>query len=131
MGSQSFTGISFPFRIGEKGGVVMSSTSPTDSAHIREAIQQILLTSPLERSMEYHFRSDVDASIFEPDDESTRTLIAYQAREALRHLEKRIEVLSIDVSGENGIIYCSVKYKVLIYNTEDTTAVALGEAVGA
>jgi phage baseplate assembly protein W len=129
MGVQGYAGISFPFRIGDKGGVVMSSTSPEDSAHIKEAICQILLTPAHERCMECHFFSDIDTDIFEPDDESTRTLIAYQAREALRKLEKRIEVLDVGVdSGENGVIYCRVKFKVLIYNLEDSTTVALGGA---
>ena len=41
---QGFTGISFPFRVGVKGGVVMSTTNEREVPHIIEAMKQILLT---------------------------------------------------------------------------------------
>ena len=56
---KKYTGISFPFRIGTKGGVVMSSTSPTEVPHIVESIKQILTTAFLERTMESGFYSDL------------------------------------------------------------------------
>lgn len=49
-----FNGISFPFRISGTGGVQMSSTDVLDVPHIVEAMEQILLTRPYERKMEYH-----------------------------------------------------------------------------
>ena len=81
-----FKGISFPFRINSTGGVTMSSTSISDVPHITEAIEQILLTKPRERRMEYHFKSDLDLDIFEPNDMSARCLIEHQIREALSTL---------------------------------------------
>lgn len=58
-----FNGISFPFRISGTGGVQMSSTDVLDVPHIVEAMEQILLTRPYERKMEYHFKSDLDTLI--------------------------------------------------------------------
>ena len=127
MAEKGFTGISFPFRIGVKGGVVMSTSNATNVQHINEAITQILLTRPMERSMEYHFKSDIDSSIFEPNDASLKTLISYQIKDALRELEDRISVESIDVTSEGSSVIAIITYKVLAYNTLHTTNVKVGD----
>lgn len=124
---RGFTGISFPFRIGVRGGVVTSTTTVQEVPHIIEAMKQILLTRPKERCMEYHFRSDIDADIFEPNDSSTRTLIAYQVKEALRELEDRIEVLSVDVTSRDSSVYATIHFKVLMYDSTYTTEVKVGD----
>ena len=38
MPTSGFRGISYPFRIGPQGGVVMSTTSATDPTHIVESL---------------------------------------------------------------------------------------------
>ena len=45
MPQSGFTGISYPFRISNRGGVVMSTTSRHDPSHISESIQQIFNTN--------------------------------------------------------------------------------------
>ena len=127
MAERGFTGISFPFRIGVKGGVVTSTTSVMDVQHIIEAIQQILSTHPMERCMEYHFKSDIDSDIFEPNDASCRTLIIYQVKEALRELEDRIEVKSVDVKSEGSSINAIINFTVLKYNTVYVANVKVGD----
>jgi len=122
-----FKGISFPFRINSIGGVTMSSTSISDVPHITEAIEQILLTKPRERRMEYHFKSDLDLDIFEPNDMSARCLIEHQIREALTTLEDRIEIVSVDVQSDNNKVYASITFKVLMYNTTYSNKVRVGE----
>lgn len=124
---KGFTGISFPFRIGVKGGVVTSTTSVNDVKHIIEAMEQILLTRPMERCMEYHFKSDIDYDIFELNDASCRTLIAYQVEEALRELEDRIEVLSVDVESKDSTILAIINFKVLKYNTVHVANIKVGD----
>lgn len=127
MAERGFTGISFPFRIGVKGGVVTSTTSVNDVKHIIEAMEQILLTRPMERCMEYHFKSDIDYDIFEPNDASCRTLIAYQVEEALRELEDRIEVISVDVESRDSTIIAIINFKVLKYNTVHVANIKVGD----
>lgn len=127
MAERGFTGISFPFRIGVKGGVVMSTTSVMDVQHIIEAMKQILLTRPMERCMEYHFKSDIDYDIFEPNDASCRTLIAYQVEEALRELEDRIEVNSVEVESEDSTIIAVINFTVLKYNTVHVANIKVGD----
>lgn len=122
-----YTGISFPFRIGNKGGVAMSSASPEGVPHIIEAMKQILLTRPKERGMEYHFKSDIDTDIFEVNDESTRTLLEYQVKEALKELEDRIEVKSVNISSKDECIYASIVFTVLKYNKTFSTEMKVGE----
>lgn len=127
MTHQSFTGISFPFRIGTKGGVVMSTTSVSDVQHIIEAMEQILLTRPMERGMEFQFKSDIDSNIFEPDSESTKTLIAYQVEEALRELEDRVSVRSVSIVAKDSTLYANITFTVPVYNTLYTTTLKVGE----
>lgn len=122
-----FTGISFPFRINGKGGVTMSSTSISDVPHIIEAFEQILLTKPRERRMEYHFKSDLDTDIYEPNDASARCLIEHQIREALSTLEDRIEVVSVNVTSEDNKVCADITFKVLVYNTTYSSKIKVGE----
>lgn len=124
---QGFTGISFPFRVGVKGGVVMSTTNEREVPHIIEAMKQILLTRPKERCMEYHFKSEVDTCIFEPSDQSTYTLLEYQIKEALRDLEDRVEVSSVSVFSKDSALYATIKFVVLAYDTSYTTDIKVGD----
>lgn len=127
MSDKGFTGISFPFRIGVKGGVVLSSTSVSDAQHIIEAMTQILCTRPRERGMEYHFKSEVDTSIFEPNDTSSQTLIAYQIKEALRELEDRIEVNSVKITSMDSSIFATINFTILAYNTVHVADIKVGD----
>lgn len=122
-----FKGISFPFRINGKGGVTMSSTDISEVPHIIEAIEQILLTKPRERRMEYHFKSDLDTDIFTPNDSSAGNLIKHQIREALTTLEDRIEVIRVDIISENNKVYADITFKVLMYNTTYSSKIKVGE----
>ena len=122
-----FTGISFPFRINGKGGVTMSTTSVSDVPHIIEAIEQILLTKPRERRMEYHFKSDLDTDIFEPNDSSAKNLIEHQIREALGNLEDRIEVVNVDITSEDSTVKADITFRVLMYNTTYSSKIKVGE----
>ena len=129
--SNEFTGISFPFRIGVKGGVVMSSTSPTDVTHIIESMQQILGTRPMERSMEYHIKSGLVSDIFMiSGDDSAKSLVDYQIREALRTLEDRIDVKSIDIVFKDEYVIATIYFEVLAYNTVYNYDFKVGEMNG-
>lgn len=122
-----FSGLSFPFRVSGTGGIEMSTTSVSDISHITEAIEQILLTRPRERKMEYHFKSDLDTLLFEPNDESLKSLMVYHVEEALKELEDRIEVLDVDFISEDNVIYVLVTFRVLIYDTVYTKKIKVGD----
>ena len=122
-----FKGLSFPFRVSGTGGVEMSTTSVSDISHITEAIEQILLTRPRERKMEYHFKSDLDTLIFEPNDESLKSLMVYHVEEALKELEDRIDVSDVDIISEDNTIYVIITFRVLVYDTVYTKKRKVGD----
>lgn len=125
-----FNGISFPFRISGTGGVQMSTTDVLDVPHIVEAMEQILLTRPYERKMEYHFKSDLDTLIFDPNDISARNMVAYQIKQALSQLEDRIEVINVIVTSEGSSIYAKITFRVLMYNTTYSKKIKVGDDNG-
>lgn len=125
-----FNGISFPFRISGTGGVQMSTTDVLDVPHIVEAMEQILLTRPYERKMEYHFKSDLDTLIFDPNDISARNMVAYQIKQALSQLEDRIEVIDVIVTSEGSSIYATITFRVLMYNTTYSKKIKVGDDNG-
>lgn len=127
MSERGYTGISFPFRIGIKGGVVTSSTSSSEVPHIIESMQQILRTYKLERVMEPHIYSEVDTSLFEPEDESTYTLLEYYIKDALERLEPRIEVDSVEIEEEDSTIYANIHFVALPYSKVYNTRLKVGE----
>lgn len=122
-----FSGLSFPFRVSGTGGIEMSTTNVSDISHITEAIEQILLTRPRERKMEYHFKSDLDTLLFEPNDESLKSLMVYHVEEALKELEDRIEVIDVDFISEGNVMYVLITFKVLVYDTVYTKKIKVGD----
>lgn len=97
MSKESWRGLSFPLRVGVKGGLALSQADPYDITHIEESITQILNTDSNTRMMESYFGCGLSTSIFEPTEVSTHTLLAYEIKEALDLLEPRIKVEMEDI----------------------------------
>ena len=127
MAERSYTGVSFPFRIGVRGGVATSTTSTREVPHIIESMNQILRTFRYERTMEFHVYSEIDTDIFEPNDTSTHTLLEYQIKDALTRLEPRIEVKKIEIEGVDNLIYATITFKAIPYDTYHTTRLKVGD----
>ena len=132
--SGGFTGLSFPLRLNSKGGLKMSTTSPTDFSHIEESITQIVGTSMGERIMELYFGSQISSHIFDPSDESSYSLIKHEIVECLTANEPRIQVDTegidlIDtldeVTGKN-FLHVTISYIVTMYEKSGSTTVNLG-----
>lgn len=130
---KGYYGISFPFRLGVKGGVVMSGTTALSSPHIEESIIQILNTSVGERVMEFNTGVNLSSSLFEPNDESIVTMIKYEILQALETYEPRIEVTLDDINvssseeGNPSLLVVEINYRVLDFsNTEHSISVTLG-----
>ena len=130
--NNGFTGVSFPFRLNAKGGIKMSTTSPTDFSHIEESINQILRTSVGERVMELYFGSVLSTHIFDISDESSNSLIKHEIVEILTQFEPRIEItpedidISADTSDEKNSIYITLHYKVIKYNKDTVSIIRIG-----
>lgn len=134
MPQSGYTGISYPFRISNRGGCVMSTTSKTDPTHISESIQQIFNTNFLERPMETDVYTTVTSLLFEPNDLTLQEVLKSRIVSDLERLENRIEC---DTSGiefevvveEDGseYLYANITYKIIKYNTFYTSKIKVGE----
>lgn len=129
-----FTGISYPFRINERGGVAMSTTSATDPSHIVEGIEQILRTNFLERPMEADQYSNVSTSLFEQDDKSLQQVLKTRIADDIERLEDIVECsadnidFTIEVDDDKvEYLYATVTFKILRYNTTYTKKIKVGE----
>jgi len=135
MAQSGFTGVSYPFRVSNRGGCVTSTTSATDPTHITESIQQIFGTNYLERPMEGDtVYSGVSGLIFEPNNEALQAVLKSQMVEDLERLEERIECEEDDIEfevevGEDDVevLYAYITYKIIKYNTSYTSKIKVGE----
>lgn len=137
MAEVGYTGISYPFRISSKGGVVMSTTSKSDATHISESIQQIFNTGFLERPMESDVYTTVTSLLFEPNNVTLQQVLAMRIINDLERLDDRISVSQDSINFEvetdtNGIdyLYAYIHYNVVKYSTSKYTAkVKVGEVI--
>lgn len=132
--STGYTGLAFPMRLSNKGGLKLTTTSPTDFTHIEESIRQIVGTAIGERPMELYFGSNVSYHIFDPTDDSAYNLLRHEIVEALEKFEPRIQVESNDIkmqdslddlTGEN-LLHITITYRVISYNKTGTVDVQIG-----
>lgn len=134
MPQSGYTGISYPFRISNRGGVVMSTTSRHDPTHIAESIQQIFNTNFLERPMESEIYSTVTTLLFEPNDLTLQQVLKSRMVNDLQRLEERIECeedgiefeIEVDDDGVE-FLYATISYKIIKYNTYYTSKIKVGE----
>src|SRR5690349_16984571 len=89
-------GWSFPFRISPSGGIALSR----QERDIEEALRIILSTAKGERHMRPHFGCGIHDLVFAPNDATTAGLIQTYVEEAIGWWEPRVEVMSIDVAGD-------------------------------
>lgn len=133
MPQSGFTGISYPFRVSNRGGVVMSTTSRTDPTHIAESIQQIFNTNYLERPMESEIYTTVTSLLFEPNDIALQQVLKSRIVDDLDRLEQRIECdedgieFEVEVEDDVEFLYANITYRIIKYNTYYTSKIKVGE----
>lgn len=133
MPQSGFTGISYPFRVNNRGGVSMSTTSATDPTHIAESIRQIFNTSFLERPMESDIYTTVTSLLFEPNDEALQAVLKSRMVDDLERLEERVTCseddieFTIEVEDDVEFLYAYLTYTIIKYNTSYTSKVKVGE----
>jgi len=120
-------GISFPFRIGGKGGVVTTKSNLNDPTHLAESIRQILSTNLNERVME-NFGSNISSAVFDPNDESTQTLIKYEIVDALNQNDKRVIVTTddIEIYENDEKLFAVVNFKIKDTDQQSSTNIEIG-----
>jgi phage baseplate assembly protein W len=100
--------LAFPLRIGAQGAAVADRRT-----HVRQQIEQVLLTNPGERIFRPDFGAGLKQLVFEPNAsvlwEITRKRIASSLAEALRG-EVDPKSLEVDVRGEGEKLLITVSY---------------------
>lgn len=133
MPQSGYTGISYPFRISNRGGVVISTTSQNDPTHIEESIQQIFNTNYLERPMEVDVYTTVTSLLFEPNDVALQQVLKNRIVDDIERLEERIECeedgieFVVEVEDDMEYLYALITYKIIKYNTYYTSKIKVGE----
>jgi len=102
--------IDFPYRIDGRG-----RTAVTDEAnHVRDLIEQVLLTAPGERVMRPDFGSGLLALLFEPNSTTLAATTQVLVQGALQqHLGHLIAVRSVEVRPDEGALRVEVEYALL------------------
>lgn len=133
MPKSGFRGISYPFRIGPQGGVVMSTTSATDPTHIVESLRQIFGTHYLQRVMEPDIYSELIDVVFEPNDETLQTVAKSRIVDAIERLEDRVETsednieFSVETNEKGCFLFATITFKIIKYETWYTSKFEVGE----
>jgi uncharacterized protein len=89
-------GISFPPRIGSDGRMAWSA----GEVNVRESVRVILMTARRERLMLPEFGGSLDEFLFEPNNVTTRHLIADRITRTLAAWEPRIAIESVEVEED-------------------------------
>ena len=88
-------------------------TQDTDH-HIRELIEQVLLTAPGERVMRPDFGAGLLAAVFEPGGPEVAATTQFLVQSALqRELAEVIAIESVQVQAQDAALVVSVAYRVL------------------
>lgn len=124
-----YRGVSFPFHFTEYGTLTTSTTGPSEVTHIKESIQQILMTGFNERVMLPDFGANLDWFIFEPDSELI-PLMKHLLLQQLLHWEPRVKILVLSVIPDyNGSIVVNLEYQVISTSIYDRISVRIGSDV--
>lgn len=127
--NKEIKGLSYPFRVGGRGGVVMSGRTITEEQHIKECIMTLLGTREWERVMRPgNGIEDLDV-FFDDLNETTKAMAAFKIREAITAQEPRVEVRDVtfaEVQTDNGMGHVvNVAYEVLASGEAGSMAVSI------
>ncbi len=114
------TGLNFPIKMNGRGEFSLVS----GNVDIEQSIRIILGTRPGERVMRPTFGCRAYELIFDPISATTISLLQEYVYDALRMWEPRIDVLSVDVTPDNGnkgALMAEIEYEVKA--THDTRSI--------
>ena len=102
--------LDFPFHFDGSGRTARTS----EAEHIRDLIEQVLLTAPGERVMRPDFGAGLLALVFEPNSSPLAATTQFLVQTALQqHLSHLIAVQDITVENVDAALQVTVRYAVL------------------
>ncbi len=114
--------LDFPYHFDDSG-----RTAATDAAdHIRDLIEQVLLTSPGERVMRPDFGAGLLALVFEPNSVTLAATAQFLVKSGLqKHLSQLIAVDDVTVENIDSAFAVSIRYTVLADQSQQQAVIAL------
>lgn len=114
--------LDFPYDFSRLG-----RTATTGGAdHVRDLIEQVLLTAPGERVMRPDFGAGLLALVFEPNSDVLAATTQMLVQSALQlHLSHLIAVESVEVLNDGSALRVDVRYALLADRTTHSAAVTL------
>lgn len=97
-----------------------------DEDSVRDVLWNILLTSPGERLMRPEFGAGLNQFIHQPNNETTRRLIADQALRAIQRWEPRIIVQNLRVETAQALNEVTLRLLYQIKQTGEQNSLQLG-----
>jgi phage baseplate assembly protein W len=109
--------IDFPFTFDGRGRTATTS----DDDHIRDMIEQLLLTNPGERVNRPDFGSGLLQLIFAPNSPELAATLQFTMQAALQQwLGDVIQVLALDVTSQDSTLTVDLKYLIRRTNQQQT-----------
>lgn len=98
-----YKGISFPFRIGGRGGVTMSGRTHTIQLHVKECLESLLGQREGERVMRpYNGLEELDI-FFNDLNETTKNMAIFKINEKVQQLEPRVAITDIEIYPQDQV----------------------------
>jgi phage baseplate assembly protein W len=103
------TQIAYPYAVDKLGRTAASD----EERHVRELMEQVLLTMPGERVNRPNFGTPVMQLVFEPNSDVIATAVQASVQAALQQqLGGRIQVERVDITNEKATLGITVVYSV-------------------
>jgi hypothetical protein len=114
--------LDFPYRFDGRG----RTATTTRDDHIRDLIEQVLLTAPGERVMRPEFGSGLLALVFEPNSTTLAATTQMLIQGALeQHLAHLIAVQGVEVRNDDSALRVDVRYMLLADRTTHVAGFAV------
>jgi len=118
--------IDFPFHFDHRG----RTASTDDDDHIRDLIEQFLLTSPGERVNRPEFGSGLLQMVFAPNSPELAATLQFTIQAGLQQwLGDLIEVQQLEVTSEDAQLRITLQY--LVRRTQQTRTATFARSTGA
>lgn len=114
--------LDFPYHIDSLG----RTASTTDADHVRDLIEQVLLTTPGERVMRPDFGAGLLSLVFEPNSVTLAATSQFVVQSALQqHLGHLIAVQAVTVDAVDATLQVSVRYILLRDGSQHDARIAV------
>ncbi len=102
--------LDFPYRFDGRG----RSAQTSDADHVRDLIEQVLLTAPGERVMRPDFGAGLLQLVFEPNSVAIAATAQMLVQASLQqHLSHLIAVEAVRIGNDDGALRVDVDYRLL------------------